>query len=131
MPEHVAPRPWGWPSRIELSLAFLLASCAALSERAGGAECWPKERYAEAHLRGFEVGIERYRRDHGGLPDSLARLSEVSPSRGETYLAEVPADPWGRTYEYEVLAEERYRLVCRGADGRLGTDDDRIRPAAR
>jgi hypothetical protein len=39
----------------------------------------------------------------------------------------VPADPWGNAYTYTYPSAKNtnlYELICKGADGKLGTDDD-------
>lgn len=58
----------------------------------------------------------------GALPESLALLVEKDAA-GNSFLAELPKDPWGNAY---VLRAEgaRWQVVCAGPDGQLGTEED-------
>ena len=60
--------------------------------------------------------LERYRAGRGTAPDALDALV---PS----FLSEAPADPWGRSLEYQKTARG-YRLACLGSDGAPGGESD-------
>ena len=70
-------------------------------------------------VRRLAVSLNLYRLERHGWPKRLAELTA-----GERpYLAELPRDPWGRSYGY-LLEAGRPVVVCAGPDGVLGTADD-------
>ena len=83
-----------------------------------------KERLAKGALdvRQLADAARLYQKMKGSLPESLALLVEKDAA-GDSFLAELPKDPWGNDY---VLRAEgrRLQVVCAGPDGTLGTEDD-------
>jgi len=85
---------------------------------------------ARRDLRDLKAGIGVYRLEHGSYPPSLEVLLEKTPEYPDGLLldrAEVPADPWGNAYVYEVLEKgAAYRLRSVGKNGKdeSGEGDD-------
>ena len=75
-------------------------------------------------MQQLSTGIEKYRSMNGVLPnarDIVALTDILNP----TYMAQlVREDGWGNPIVYEVTGPSTFRLVSRGADGRMGTADD-------
>ena len=71
--------------------------------------------------------LDAYAKDHrGDYPKELSELFASGPD-GRAYLH--PAlklnDPWGNPYYYEPPMDgQQYRVVCFGADGKLGGEND-------
>lgn len=76
-------------------------------------------RLAAFHVAGLQAALEVFYAEMGRWPDSL---EELTPSP----LERVHADPWGRPILWlRPIGDHREGcLVCLGADGRPGTDDD-------
>lgn len=89
-----------------------------------------KRRTAHLQMTSLQTSLDLYRLDMGGLPtaeqglDALIRAPEGDGSAWlGPYLArgQIPLDPWGHAYAYEVDAERAHdRITCYGADGRPG-----------
>jgi len=85
---------------------------------------------AKTDIRSISSALELYRLDNRVYPTSaqgLAALVEKprSPPQPDNwssggYLAEVPADPWGRPYAYSAGRDGAFELISLGADGRTG-----------
>ena len=90
---------------------------------------------ARIQINAFKTGLQLYYRDFGRYPQNLEDL-RVRPGGADAerwkngpYLEEdIPADPWGRPYQYELgddgYGEETYFITSMGADGQPGTPDD-------
>ena len=89
---------------------------------------------ARIQINAFKTGLQLYYRDFGHYPKDLEDL-RVRPGGAEAdrwkgpYLEEdIPPDPWGRPYQYELgqdeFNEDTYYITSMGADGQPGTDDD-------
>jgi len=83
-----------------------------------------KRTTAEA-MQQIGAGIEKYRSANGNIPsarDIVALTDILYP----TYMSMlVREDGWGNSIIFEVSGNT-YRLISRGADGRIGTADDII-----
>lgn len=81
-------------------------------------------RVAEAQMKNFRGAIEQYRSVHEGLaPSSLSVLAAPdSRNYDDSYIEELPLDPWGRSYRYGTDGES-YTIVCLGKDGVVGGGD--------
>lgn len=92
---------------------------------------------ARIQINAFKAGLQLYYRDFGAYPLNLEALRErPGGAEGERwkgpYLEEdIPADPWGRPYQYERLDDDgygdnqqAYLITSMGADGQPNTDDD-------
>ena len=83
-------------------------------------------RAAQAQIKNFEGAIGQYRGFHGGkIPDSLEILAQPDPQNfNESYLEQIPLDPWDNPYEYKKLSSSKYEIISRGADGVPGGEGD-------
>jgi general secretion pathway protein G len=89
-----------------------------------------KRRTAKLQLASIETGIDLFRLDMGRLPAAESGLEELvtAPEANSAtwlgpYLArgELPKDPWGNAYLYELRAGEAgYRIASLGSDGKPG-----------
>jgi general secretion pathway protein G len=75
--------------------------------------------------------VDIYRLELGTLPESLADLREQpaslrNPDKWRPLLdKEIPADPWGNDYQYEILDNgENFRIYSYGPDRNEGGNDD-------
>jgi general secretion pathway protein G len=78
--------------------------------------------------------LQMYRLDIGEYPTTsqgLQSLNQVPADitnsqkwRGPYLDGEVPLDPWGNPYQYELAAPGTYRIWCWGPDGQNATEDD-------
>jgi general secretion pathway protein G len=80
--------------------------------------------------------MKMYRIQSGSYPTTSQGLTALvhrpadhtRPEAWRRVMDRIPPDPWGREYLYIRLPDgnpEVFQLVCTGADGRLGTSDDR------
>lgn len=83
------------------------------------------QRAAEAQMKNFQGAIGQYRSVHGGrLPRSLHELAQPDNENfGESYIDEVPDDPWGNPFQYKVIGN-RYQIISFGADGVPGGEGE-------
>lgn len=83
-----------------------------------------RRRATSQSMQELSTGIEKYRTMNGMLPnarDIVALTDILNP----TYMTQlVREDGWGNPIMYEVTGPSTFRLVSRGADGRMGTADD-------
>src|SRR6185503_14300985 len=77
---------------------------------------------AKQTMRGVMEAIELHRINKGKLPDSLQELCD--PDNGEIQSKEEPVDSWGNHFQYKRIDKRNYELVCLGADGVEGGDDE-------
>ena len=82
-------------------------------------ELAPDERFSATVSRLTQM-IETYYVSYGGLPESLTELAEGD----SPLIEEVPQDPWGNDYIYEVHGERDFSITSKGADGVEGTGED-------
>ncbi len=83
---------------------------------------------AKAQLDGLGKALDQYRLDTGHYPSTeqgLAALNAAPPGEnnwGGPYMQKaVPADPWGKPYQYKMPGEHGdYDLWSFGKDGQLG-----------
>lgn len=81
---------------------------------------------AEVDVHNLGEGVRYYQVVHRRLPATLQALLELGPDGGvANYFREgAPCDPWGRPYEYRVLARNAFRVLSTGEDGAPDTGDD-------
>jgi general secretion pathway protein G len=98
---------------------------------------------ARTQIGMFEGPLDLYRMNVGSYPTTTqglealrrppADLAVPTKWRGPYVQKEIPADPWGRPYQYELLSNDPtgvdvgslpYRIWCYGNDGIEGTEDD-------
>lgn len=80
---------------------------------------------AKAQMAQIEQAIETYRMTNRRLPESLDEIKD------ELQSGEIPTDPWGGEYRYNRVDKKRYELVCLGADGEEGGEDEADRDITR
>ena len=83
-----------------------------------------RRRTTVQEMQKLASGIEKFRQSNGSLPNArdIVGLTNVLHP---LYVDElIRQDGWGNDIDYAVTAGSTFRLVSRGADGRLGTPDD-------
>ena len=87
-----------------------------------------KRKAAEAQMQMLETAISAYRLDTGKLPEQLSELrrSDATNWDGPYLPNDVPLDPWGTPYSYEVTSDKLnpFLLKSLGADGMEGGEGD-------
>jgi general secretion pathway protein G len=86
-----------------------------------------KRTTASAQISNLASALDSYRIDVGRYPETLQGLRENDTGRDAwagPYMRELPKDPWGNDYQYEVRDRE-FVLRSYAADGAPGgTGDD-------
>lgn len=85
-----------------------------------------KRTTAAAQIANLASALDSYRIDVGRYPESLDGLRENDTGRDAwagPYMRELPPDPWGNDYHYEVK-EREFVLLSYGADGAPGGEGD-------
>ena len=81
----------------------------------------------KSSLNAFRLHVGSYPNTTQGLMallDPPADLKNPTKWRGPYVEGEIPEDPWGNPYQYELLSADVYRIWSWGADGVSGTEDD-------
>jgi general secretion pathway protein G len=85
-----------------------------------------------AQLGLFKTSLSWYKLDNGAYPAGLVYLWGCpSDDKGKwqgPYMDgdEIPPDPWGRSFKYELLDRgQRCKITSAGTDGLFGTPDDK------
>ena len=82
---------------------------------------------ALSQISTLEAALDTYRLDVGEYPDSLDGLMRNDTDRaswnGPYLRRDVPKDPWGNDYVYDVNGRE-FTLISYGADGSRGGEDN-------
>lgn len=73
-----------------------------------------------ADIINLERMVRQYARVTGDIPEEAVGLSALVTSR---MLTELPTDPWGTVYGYEII-EGRGRIISYGADGKPGGEGE-------
>jgi len=89
---------------------------------------------AKTQIGLFEDALQAYRLDLGEYPTTeqglmalcfrSADLADQTKWRGPYVEQDIPLDPWGNGYQYELLGPGTFRIWSAGPDGVFGTDDD-------
>ena len=80
---------------------------------------------AKNQMSNIGKAIDLYKLSNGGkVPRSLDELTQKDEKSGEAYMEKIPDDPWGNPYEYRAEGSRSYRILCYGADGNPGSEDD-------
>ena len=86
---------------------------------------------AQAQIGLFENAIKMYEMHVQSYPTTSQGLQALRQPAGEIpgwsgpYLdKEVPLDPWGNPYQYELINPDTYRIWSLGPDGMDGSADD-------
>ncbi len=83
-------------------------------------------------LDAFEVDTGQYPRGGDGLNQLLVAPSDVTGWRGPYMKTDIPLDPWGRPYTYEMpgrMNPAGYDIRSAGPDGQANTADDIVNAA--
>jgi len=87
-----------------------------------------KRKAASAQMQNLETALDTYRLDVGDYPKNLQELrkSAVRGWDGPYLPKNVPLDPWGTPYDYQVPGVDGnpYQLKSLGKDGQIGGSDD-------
>ena len=75
-------------------------------------------RVAEIRIRQLSEIVTIYYMRNEELPETFEDLVEIE------MLREVPVDPWGNEYVYEVEGKRDFVLLSKGPDGEAGTERD-------
>jgi general secretion pathway protein G len=82
---------------------------------------------ALSQISTLEAALDTYRLDVGEYPDSLDGLMRNDSDRaswnGPYLRRDVPKDPWGNEYVYDVNGRD-FTLISFGADGSRGGEDN-------
>ncbi|NLX54711.1 MAG: type II secretion system major pseudopilin GspG [Planctomycetaceae bacterium] len=117
-----------------LVLAILVILGALVMTNFSGILAGGKVKAARAQLTAFEQAIDIYQLDIGSYPTTQQGLQALrvapadlpDPSKWTTpYLKkDIPPDPWGNPYYYELMSPTQYKISSAGPDGATNTADD-------
>lgn len=114
---------------VMLVLVIIAAIAGIAVVNIGGIQERSYRRIASTQISNLGTMLEQYKLEVGSYPTQLSHLHEMpsdlaDPSKWVQYLKEpVPADPWGRAYEYTVSGTT-YEIRSLGPDGQSGNEDD-------
>lgn len=86
-----------------------------------------KQRTAATQMEMLSTALDMYRLDVGSYPNSLADLRSASVTgwQGPYLPKDVPADPWGNSYQYKFPGElAEFDLSSLGSDKKVGGEDE-------
>ncbi|MCA9187041.1 MAG: type II secretion system major pseudopilin GspG [Pirellulaceae bacterium] len=79
-------------------------------------------------LEGYKLDVLSYPSSNQGLSALIAAPSDIAdPNRWQgPYFAkpQIPRDPWGNEYQYQLDGPEAYQIWSLGPDGVDGSQDD-------
>lgn len=80
----------------------------------------------QAELKTIKNALHLYYLDHQSFPSANIGLDLLAKgdSQGNVYLADMPIDPWGMSYELRELPPNNLIVLSAGPDKQFGTDDD-------
>lgn len=113
---------------VMLVLVIIAAIAGIAVYNLGGMQTRGFNMAAKNQVTVLKNALDQYRLMMGSFPSSLDALheapSDADASKYTQILRDpVPADPWGRPYEYK-LDGQNYDLRSLGPDGQSGTEDD-------
>lgn len=78
---------------------------------------------AKAQIKQFDTALVAYKIKFKKFPEDLGAL--ISPPSGEPIMnaKELPLDPWGNPYQYQLEGSRKYVIISLGADGAAGGTD--------
>ncbi len=83
----------------------------------GGDEAGSEHALAVTSTRALTEALDRYRTRHQRMPDTRIGLAALVPD----FLDQLPSDPWGRAFVYEMSGETAWAdVLSYGADGAPG-----------
>ena len=86
-------------------------------------------RAARSQASMLEEAVEMYRINVGTFPEQLQDLREQpsnlrNPEKWSQVLdKDIPVDPWGNDYQYEIINDDSFRIYSLGPDGSESGDD--------
>jgi general secretion pathway protein G len=114
---------------VMLVLVIIAAIAGIAVVNIGGIQERSYRRIATTQISNMGNMLEQYKLELGSYPAQLSHLHEMpsdlaDPTKWVQLLTEpVPADPWGRAYEY-TLNGATYEIRSLGPDGQSGNEDD-------
>jgi len=78
---------------------------------------------AKTSVTNIHRAIEAYYTFNGKLPENLEELVNEE-AKGGAQLKELSKDPWDHDYVMRGDTKKDFEVICVGADGSEGTDDD-------
>jgi general secretion pathway protein G len=117
-----------------LVLAILVILGSSVGYFMLGAQEKAYKRAAKSQMSTFEQMLLGYKMDVGSYPSTEQGLESLRSQPADAirwdgpYAAkEIPVDPWGNPYQYELTSngtEQIFSISSWGPDGQGGTDDD-------
>jgi len=117
-----------------LVLAILVIMGSTVTYYFVGAQQRAYTRQAQNQISMLEDMLVAYHMDVGSFPNTSQGLSSLRTPppeltnttkwQGPYAAKEIPPDPWGNPYQYELLAAEQYRIWSWGPDQQSSTEDD-------
>lgn len=79
---------------------------------------------AKMDMRAIVDGIKHYRLRMNKIPAAIADMCGPDEDNRDLDRSEPPKDPWGNDYVYTPKDRRTYDLMCLGADGVEGGEDE-------
>jgi general secretion pathway protein G len=78
---------------------------------------------AKAQIKQFDTSLVAYKIKFKKFPEDLGAL--INPPSGDPIMnaKELPLDPWGNPYQYQLEGSRKYTIISLGADGAPGGED--------
>lgn len=130
---HQRPRGRGFTLlEVLLVLAILVILTSTVSFYFVGAQKRANIRVATVQINAISQLLNSYHIDVGSFPTTEQGLAALrsAPAGGNNKWAgpygekDIPPDPWGNPYQYELTPPESYRIWSFGPDGQDGSADD-------
>jgi len=90
-------------------------------------------RLAKSQISGFDQMLTGYRMDVGSYPSTSQGLQSLREAPADMttsnwdgpYAAkQIPVDPWGNPYQYELVDADNFHIWSWGPNGLSGDEDD-------
>ena len=117
-----------------LVLAILVILGSMVGYYMVGAQTKGYSRTAKAQIGNFERMLTGYRLDVGSYPSTSqglqalraapADMANTGKWDGPYAEKDIPADPWGNPYQYELVDADNFRIWSWGPNQQSGDDDD-------
>ena len=82
-----------------------------------------RNKVAQTSVRTIADAVTTYYLQNGRLPESLEALADPE-AKGGPLLKQGTKDPWDRAFVLRSDSKKDFEILCLGADGNEGTDDD-------
>lgn len=118
-----------------LEVLLVLAILVILTSTVGyyfvGAQKRANVRAATVQINAVEKLLNDYHIDVGSFPTTEQGLSALRTKPGDNTKwngpygeKDIPADPWGNPYQYELTGADTFRIWSFGPDGQDGSGDE-------